>query len=113
MAAILPSDVFAGYEYVAAAGTVTANSIVIPLTNLPQLSEAEAAELDGDGAQLIRAIDLAIHAALEALPEGDRPTNITFETFEERTASFSRVKTLSKTYRESVAESAFDLVPEA
>lgn len=113
MAAILPSDIFPGYEYVPAAGTVIANSIVIPLSNLPALSEAEAAELDGNGAQLIRAIDLAVHEAIAALPEIERPSNITFESFEERTTSFSRVKTLSKTYREFVAESAFDLIAEA
>jgi hypothetical protein len=112
MPAILPGDLFAGYEYVAAGGDVTANSIVIPLTALPQLSVEEAAEADGDGAQLIRAIDMAAHAALLALPEGEAPTTITPTTFTEQTSTNTRTIQYSRRYAEVAPAQVYDLVPE-
>ena len=112
MAAILPSDVFAGYEYVAANGTVTADSIVIPLSAIPQLSAAEAHETTGNGAQLIRALDVAIHAAILALPENERPAKIKFVEFVEATSTYTRSRSLTRTYQEGVAESAYDLLAE-
>ena len=67
MAAILPADLFPGYELVAANGTVTAQSIVIPLSALPGLSAAEADEATGDGREVARQLDLAIHENYAAL----------------------------------------------
>lgn len=113
MSAILPSDVFTGYEYVAAAGTVTANSIVIPLTALPELTEAEAAEADGDGAQLLRAIDKAIHDALTAMAVVDRPTNLTFRLTTETTSTSTRTAEYARRYFESAPAQVFDLAAEA
>ena len=113
MAAILPGDLFAGYEYVEAAGTVTADSIVIPLTALPQLTEAEASETTGDGAQLIRAIDMAAHAALLSLPEEERPTSITPSTFTEQTSTNTRTIQYSRRYNEVAPAQVFDLAPES
>lgn len=113
MAAILPTDLFPGYEVVAAAGTVAADSIVIPLADLAELSPAEADELTGDGAQLVRALDVAIFDAIEALDPAAQPSNIALTTFEERTGSFSRVRSFTKTYSEAAPENAFDLVADA
>lgn len=113
MAAILPSDIFAGYELVDAAGTVTADSIVIPLAALPELSEAEAHETTGNGAQLLRAIDKAIHNALTALPEVDRPTNVTFSLNTETTSTTTRTAEYARRYFESAPALAFDLAEEA
>lgn len=73
MAAVQPTDFFAGYEYVAAAGTVTANSIVIPLTALSGLLAAEADPATGDGREVARILIQSIAAAYNALPTAERP----------------------------------------
>lgn len=112
MAAILPTDLFPGYEYVAANGTIDADSIVIPLANLPELTAAEANATTGDGAQLMRALDVAILNAINNLPENERPTNATLSLFEERTGTLTRVRAITKTYKEAFPATAFDLVPE-
>lgn len=113
MAAILPTDLFPGYEVVSAAGAVAADSIVIPLADLAELTAAEADAVTGDGAQLMRALDVAILAAIEGTAEVDRPTNAVITTFEERTGTFSRVRSITKTYQEAAPSNSFDLVAEA
>jgi len=55
MANITPSQVFTGVEYVAAGGTVTADSIVIPLSATSgNLTTDEADPITGDGRELFR-----------------------------------------------------------
>jgi hypothetical protein len=112
MATILPGDIFAGYEYVEAGDPVTANSIVIPLSDLPELTALEADGATGNGAQLLRAIDKAIHDALEALPEVDRPTNVTADLFTEQTSTTTRSAQYSRRYLEVAPALVFDLAPE-
>lgn len=112
MAAIIPTDVFAGFELVAAAGTVTAQSICIPLTALPELTAAEANATTGNGAQLIRALDVAIHEAIAALPVIDRPTQMTLTVTADQTSTLTRVRTFRRAYNEAAPENSFDLVAE-
>lgn len=113
MAAILPTDVFAGYELIDAGDPVTADSIVIPLTALPELTAGEANETTGDGAQLIRAIDKAAHAALTALPTIERPTNMTFGFNQTPNGPNARTATYSRSYNEEAPEQTFDLAADA
>jgi hypothetical protein len=112
MAAILPTDVFEGYQLVAAAGTVTAESICIPIATLEQLSSAEANATTGDGVQLIRALDIAIHQALTALPTIERPVNVVPAVAVEYTSPLTRARIFRRTYNEAVADNDFDVVPE-
>jgi methionine aminopeptidase len=112
MAAILPTDVFANYELVAAAGTVTAESVCIPLAALTELTSAEANATTGDGSQLIRAIDIAIHAAIQALDPGDRPVNINSTVTAEYTSPLTRTRIFRRSYNEAVEDNDFDVVPE-
>jgi hypothetical protein len=111
MPAILPTDVFPGYEYVAAAGTVTANSIVIPLSDLTELTTAEANETTGDGSQLIRAIDIAIAKAFTTLPTEERPNNVVSAVATEYTSPLTRTRIFRRSYNEAVADNAFDVLP--
>jgi hypothetical protein len=111
MASILPTDVFPGYEYVAAAGTVTANSIVIPLSDLPELTTAEADEATGDGSQLIRALDIAIANAFSNLPLEERPNNVVSAVATEYTSPLTRTRIFRRSYNEAVADNAFDVLP--
>lgn len=112
MAAILPTDIFAGYELVDAGDPVTVDSIVIPLASLPELTAAEANATTGNGAQLLRAIDKKIHDALTAIPELDRPTNISFSLFTETTSTTTRTAQYSRRYNEAAPALVFDLAAE-
>lgn len=73
MAAVTPTDFFAGYEYVTAGGTVTANSIAIPLSALSGLLAAEAHPTTGDGREVARILIQSIAAAYNALPTAEKP----------------------------------------
>lgn len=112
MAAVLPTDIFAGYELVAAAGTVTAESICIPLSALTELTSGEANATTGDGGQLIRALDVAIHEAIAALPEIEQPDQVTLTVTTEYTSPLTRVRTFRRAYNEEADNNAFDLVAE-
>jgi hypothetical protein len=76
MPQVQPTDLFTGYEVKAAAGAVTADSIVIPKASLPALSNAEA-EANGNGMEVLRAFVNASFTAIEALPAQDKPTKAT------------------------------------
>lgn len=76
MADILPTDVFPGYEYVLAAGAVTADSIVIPLTALTGLTAAEANATTGDGREVYRHLVDKGTVNIDALPQGSKPTRM-------------------------------------
>lgn len=98
MANILPTDLFSGYELVAAAGTVTAESICIPLADLPALSLAEADELTGDGREVVRAFDLAVTTALNALPIEERPARMQYNVVTSNLPNGNRQVAITKTY---------------
>jgi hypothetical protein len=98
MADILPTDLFPGYEVVAADGTVTADSIVIPMTALPYLTAAEANATTGDGRELARQLDLMIHDKITALPEADRPTAMTTGVGVTTLQNGNRRITVNRTY---------------
>ena len=73
MAAILPSALFPGYEYVAAAGAVAADSLVIPLASLPGLTAGEADDATGDGRKVAYELARVIHTNIQGLAEAARP----------------------------------------
>lgn len=98
MADILPTDLFPGYEVVAAAGAVTADSIVIPLTSLPHLSAAEANATTGDGRELARQLDLTINDAITALADAAKPTAMTTGVGVTTLQTGNRRITVSRTY---------------
>jgi hypothetical protein len=77
MADILPGVLFPGYEFVSAGGTVTADSVVIPLSALPAVSASEADATTGDGREVMRAIHEASANAYLALDTASRPINMT------------------------------------
>jgi hypothetical protein len=112
MAAILPDDLFPGYELVAAAGTVTADSIVIPLSALTGLSSAEADEATGDGREVARQIDLAIHENYAALPTEERPTYMTSTLAIAALSNGDRRLTITRTYTLTAPISELQLVEE-
>jgi len=113
MAAILPTDIFPGYELVAAAGTVAAESVCIPLAVLMELTNAEANATTGDGSQLIRALDIAIHDAILALPVNERPVNVNPTVNVDYTSALTRTRTFRRAYNEAVADNDFDVIAEA
>jgi len=112
MAAILPADLFPGYELVAANGTVTAQSIVIPLSALPGLSAAEADEATGDGREVARQLDLAIDTAIAALATEDKPTYMTSGVGVTSLANGNRRITVSRTYELTAPVAQLALVAE-
>lgn len=73
MANILPTVIFPGYEQVAAGGTVTAESIVIPIADLPSLTAAEANAATGDGRKVAYGLSQAIFDKVTALDPAARP----------------------------------------
>lgn len=98
MASITPTDIFTGYEIVAASGTVTADSICIPLSNFPYLSSVEYDETTGDGREVCRQIDLKIDSAFQALPELDRPTKMTSTASSSTLNNGNRRININRTY---------------
>lgn len=113
MAAILPTALFPGFEYVTAAGTVTADSIVIPLASLPGLTAAEADPTTGDGREVARQLDLAIHEAYAGLDVELRPTAMTSTLGIGALSNGDRRITVTKTYLLSAPVNALELVAEA
>jgi hypothetical protein len=112
MAAIQPTDLFAGYEYKAAAAAVTADSIVIPLSALPGLTAAEAHATTGDGREVARQIDAAITAAYLALTEGERPTQMVASSSTSQVSNTLREVTYTRSYNLAVNNSALPIAAE-
>ncbi len=77
MPKISPSVVFSGIELVAANGSVTAESICIPLTSLSGISSAEAEPSTGDGAELIRVLLETANTNVNALADSVKPAELT------------------------------------
>lgn len=76
---IAPEAYLPDIELVAASGTVTAQSVVIPLATLEGLSAAEANATTGDVRELTRTFLDSLYNAIQATPEADRPTKMTIE----------------------------------
>lgn len=76
MAAIIPTQLFPGYEQVASGGTVAADSIVIPLSALGGLTAAEADEATGDGRKVAFELAKAMHTNIQGLAENARPAQM-------------------------------------
>lgn len=112
MAAILPTDLFPGYEVVAAAGAVTADSIVIPLADLPNLTSAEADADTGDGREVARQIDLAINDAITALATEAKPTAMTSGVGVTTLQTGNKRITVSRTYELTAPVAQLSLVAE-
>ena len=98
MAQITPTDLFPGYEVVSAGGTVTADSIVIPLANFPYFTSIESNPLTGDGRELARQIDLKIDTAIQSLPDLEKPTKMTSLTSSTALNNGNRRINVSRTY---------------
>lgn len=77
MANITPTQVFPGFELVAANGTVAAQSIVIPLSALAGLTAAEANATTGNGSEVLRNILEAATTNVNALATEAKPTQMT------------------------------------
>lgn len=71
-----PTLMFPGYEYKAAGATVTADSIVIPLTALAGLDAAEAHATTGDSRKIAFELIDAIYAYINGLATADKPTKL-------------------------------------
>jgi hypothetical protein len=65
---MLPTDIFPDMELVAAAGTVTAESICIPIASIDGLTATEADPDTGDGRELLRALLTTAYANFATLP---------------------------------------------
>lgn len=115
MANITPDDLFPGYEYKTAGASVTANSIVIPLTALlGELSAAEADPATGDGREVLRQIIGASVKGLALIPSADRPTKMSVATPALTALSASQVrKTYTFTFDLDVNSENLSIVAEA
>lgn len=113
MANILPTDIFTGYEVVNAAGAVTADSIVIPLSNFEGLTAEETNALTGDGREIARQIDEVIYAKLQAMATEDRPTKMTWVRTIGTITGDNRRITYQRTYDLEAPINALELVAEA
>lgn len=102
MANITPEQVFPNIEYVAAGGTVAANSIVIPLSDLSgNLTVAEANPTTGDGRELMRqVIDTGLNN-INNLASASKPTKMAI--------SLPALTALSPTQIRKTYTASFDL----
>ena len=94
--ATLPTDLFPGYEYVAAGGTVAANSIVIPLSALGGLTAAEANATTGDGRKVAFELNKALLTNFQGL--ATKPTRMTIT---ESTPTGVNATTIRKSFTHS------------
>jgi hypothetical protein len=72
-----PQTWIPGIEYVASGGAVPANSLVIPMSSLPELTAAELEGADADIRRILFAINDAVYAAWNGKPTADRPARMT------------------------------------
>lgn len=77
MANVIPTQVFQGYDLLAANDTVNAAGIFIPLSSLPALSATEADPATGNGMEVFRSIVNATFESVNNLPQDDKPTKTT------------------------------------
>lgn len=81
-----PEDHLADIELIAASGTVTAQSLCIPLASLPGLTAAEANPTTGDIREIVRTFLEAIYQSIATTPTADRPTKMLIEKLETQQA---------------------------
>jgi hypothetical protein len=77
MADILPSDLYPGYQLLAAAASAPSQGIFIPLADLASLTAAEANASTGDGRAVFYALVQDGYAGVQALAVASRPTKLT------------------------------------
>lgn len=78
MADITPTQLFANYTLAANGDTITADSIVIPLSDLTGLTTTEADPATGDGREVVRILLESIFNSLNSLQTNERPTRLIF-----------------------------------
>lgn len=76
MAAIQPTDLFAGYELLAATDPAPSQGVFIPLSVLSNLTAAEANETTGDGRKLAFEICRQVFSSVTGLATADRPSKM-------------------------------------
>jgi hypothetical protein len=72
-----PQTWIPGIEYVASGGAVPANSLVIPLSSLPELTATELEGADADIRKIFFAVCDAFYKSWNATATADRPTKMT------------------------------------
>lgn len=77
MADIIPTDLYPGFELLAATDPAPSQGIFIPLANLSSLSAAEADTATGDGRAVFYALVQDGYAGIQALASAARPTKLT------------------------------------
>jgi hypothetical protein len=77
MANVTPSQVLSGYQTIASGAPAPADGLFIPLTDLPDLTAAEADESTGSFAKVIYAILTKSTTAYNALATAARSTRLT------------------------------------
>lgn len=77
MPAVSPSQLFSGYQLLAATDPAPSQGIFIPLASLVDLTPVEAAAATGDGRKVMFALLKEIQDQVTALPEGTKPTKMT------------------------------------
>lgn len=112
---ITPDQLFTGYEYKTAGSSVTANSIVIPLSALfGELSAAEADPATGDGREVLRQIIGSAVKGFASIPTADRPTKMGISTPALTALSATQVrKTYTFTFDLDVNSENLSIVAEA
>ena len=107
---MIPSDLFDGYELVAAAGTVTAQSICIPVASLTGLTAAEADEVTGDGREVLRALIMTAYENFSTLPTP--PTRMAINYFENQITETRREVQITTAFNVIVPTSAYQMEAE-
>ena len=77
MPAVSPSQLFSGYQLLAAADPAPGQGVFIPLASLTDLTPVEAATTTGDGRKVVFSLLKEIQDQIGALPEGTRPLKMT------------------------------------
>lgn len=94
-----PSDHFDGYELVAAAGTVTAQSICIPVASITGLTAAEANATTGDIREVMRTTLETFYNYNQSLPEADRSSKMTITELKSDNTNDSNKKFITYTVK--------------
>lgn len=77
MADILPTDLYPGYQLLAAAASTPSQGLFIPLSDLASLTAAEANAATGDGRAVFYALVQDGYAGIQTLDTAARPTKLT------------------------------------
>jgi hypothetical protein len=107
-----PNSWIAGIEYVAANGTVPANSLVIPMTSLPELTSAELEGGNADIRKIYFAIADAFYKSWNTTDAADRPSKMTINR---STSVVDAVDTTTRNYTMSfsIVSGTVEVAPES